>query len=65
MVWGQLNQPTYASGYFPCTVFFIRHRTILEKDNILDIGVVMSKSGRRVGVILVSGVVWLDFDSWG
>jgi hypothetical protein len=29
------------------------------------IGVVMSKSRRMAGVLLVGGVVGLDFDAWG
>jgi hypothetical protein len=35
----------------------------LEKAKVPDIGVVMLKSRRRVGVVLVGGVVWLDFDA--
>jgi hypothetical protein len=32
---------------------------------VLDIGVVMSKSRRRVGVLRTNGVVSLEFDAWG
>jgi hypothetical protein len=41
----------------------IGHRTILEQDSVPDIGVEMLKFGRRVGVPLIGGFAWLDFDA--
>jgi hypothetical protein len=60
----KLNQPTYANGSFSLYNF---HGTWdhLEKARVPDIGVVMLKSKRRDGVLLVGGVVWLDFNAWG
>jgi hypothetical protein len=37
----------------------------LEKARVPNIGFVMSKYGRRVGVLLTNRVVWLDFNAWG
>jgi hypothetical protein len=48
---------------FPCIILDGK-RDHIEKDKMSDIGVVIPKSRRMVGVLLSSGVVGLDLDSW-
>jgi hypothetical protein len=60
----KLNQPFMLVVLFPC-IILDGTWDHLEIAKVPYIGVVMSKSRRRVGVVLVNGVVGLDFDGWG